>query len=325
MSPNEVLRKPVFSIVMPLYNKEREVGRAIRSVQAQTFSDWELIIVDDGSTDDSAKIAQSFHDPRISLVHQVNTGVSAARNRGIQVAVADWVAFLDADDEWLPTFLETVHRLRSGWPMAKVAATRYWLSPPSGRRWRARLRGLPDGWTEGLLANYFALAAASDPPLCSSAVAVERRALLEINGFPVEITSGEDLLTWARLASKCSIAYCLRPLAVFYSPGAISDRPGRRPEIPDHVSNGLADLVKSASVTVQPGMRGLLAQWHVMRATLFLELGEAAQAATELKAAKEMGNKSVKVVTLRLLTMMPGQLPRRLFCLLRWAKRQKGH
>ncbi|MGA9751483.1 MAG: glycosyltransferase family A protein [Acidobacteriota bacterium] len=286
-TPAEPVAKPAFSVVMPLWNKEATVARAIRSVLAQTAQDWELIVVDDGSTDGSAAEVGRFDDPRIRMVHQVNAGVSAARNRGIQEARAEWVAFLDADDEWLPGFLETVRALRSRWPEAKVAATSYWLAAPSGARWRARVNGLPDSWREGLLEDYFAVAAVSDPPLWTSAVAVERRALLDSEGFPVGVASGEDLLTWARLAARYSVAYCTEPLAVFYAPLALGDRPGRRPAEPDRVGEGLASLEETLPSERRGSLRRYVARWHAMRAILYLEMGSLAKARAKFAMARE--------------------------------------
>jgi len=93
-------------IVIPLYNKAACVGRAIRSILNQTMTDWSLIVVDDGSTDNGPDVVRTFNDPRIRLIQQQNAGPGAARNRGIAEATSEYIAFLDADDEWLPFHLE---------------------------------------------------------------------------------------------------------------------------------------------------------------------------------------------------------------------------
>ncbi len=95
---------PLISVVIPLYNKEPYIKRAIDSILAQKIQDYEIIVIDDGSTDKSAEVVKSFPDPRIRLIQQENAGVSAARNRGIEEAKAELIAFLDADDEWTPIF-----------------------------------------------------------------------------------------------------------------------------------------------------------------------------------------------------------------------------
>ena len=97
---------PQVSVVIPTYNRAHILGRAIDSVLQQTHRDLELIIVDDGSSDGTAALVRGIEDPRVRYVHQQNRGVSAARNRGIAEARAEWLAFLDSDDEWLPQKLE---------------------------------------------------------------------------------------------------------------------------------------------------------------------------------------------------------------------------
>ena len=93
------------SVVIPAYNAEQHIGRAIDSVLAQTRPADEIIVIDDGSTDATAEVIRSFGD-RVTLIQQKNAGVSVARNTGIEAATGDWIAFLDADDEWLPEKLK---------------------------------------------------------------------------------------------------------------------------------------------------------------------------------------------------------------------------
>lgn len=96
---------PQISVVMPVYNVERYVADAIESVLAQSFEDFELLIIDDGGTDRSVEICRRFDDPRIRLISQQNRGLAGARNTGIRYARADIIAFLDSDDLWHPTKL----------------------------------------------------------------------------------------------------------------------------------------------------------------------------------------------------------------------------
>ena len=97
---------PQVSIIIPLYNKAPYLARTLTSIQRQTFSDFEIIVVDDGSTDGGADIVRALNDARVRLIRQHNLGPGAARNAGITAARAEFVAFLDADDEWLPGYLE---------------------------------------------------------------------------------------------------------------------------------------------------------------------------------------------------------------------------
>lgn len=115
------MQKPFFSIIIPAYNLENYIAAALQSVLVQTFQDFEIIIVDDGSSDETVSIIQSFHDPRIRLVSQVNSGVSRARNAGMKKAVGAYIAFLDGDDYWYPEHLELAADfstvIRRYWPM----------------------------------------------------------------------------------------------------------------------------------------------------------------------------------------------------------------
>jgi len=93
------------SVIIPLYNKGKYIARALDSIFAQTYQDFEVIVVDDGSTDNGPDIVKQYADPRLRIIRQQNAGPGAARNRGIAESLAFYVAFLDADDEWLPGFL----------------------------------------------------------------------------------------------------------------------------------------------------------------------------------------------------------------------------
>ena len=274
---------PLFSVVIPLYNKRDTVARALNSVLAQGVQDLEVIIVNDGSTDGSEMVVAGFADPRIRIIQQVNQGVSAARNRGIAEARADLIAFLDADDEWLPEFLATIGRMAARYPQCNLYGTRYFLQNTRGERRPAVVRGLASNF-EGILADYFRVAARSSPPVCSSAVCARRLALKGIQGFPVGVRSGEDLLTWARLAARGPVAYSMECLAVFVQSAAETCEvpPSREPESSDAVGAGLASLHKEIPKHLEGSVRQYRAFWHKMRASCFLRLGRSAVARREI-------------------------------------------
>jgi glycosyltransferase involved in cell wall biosynthesis len=114
------MNKPYFSVVIPLYNKEKFILRALKSILNQSFKDFEVIIVNDGSTDNSLIKAQEINDERIRIVSQVNSGPGAARNRGIKESNGIWIAFLDADDEYHSSFLQKVFDTSIEIPKAEV-------------------------------------------------------------------------------------------------------------------------------------------------------------------------------------------------------------
>jgi glycosyltransferase involved in cell wall biosynthesis len=303
---------PAISVVMPLYNKEHEVGRAVQSVLAQTFSDYELLVVDDGSTDKGPDVVAAWNEPRIRMIRQDNGGVSAARNRGIAEARAGLVAFLDADDEWLPEFLETIIRLRENFPVCRVFATSYMICYMGQPPRLAILRGaLPAGNNEGILLDYFQTATFSDPPLHSSAVAVDKKAITEINGFPIGIIAGEDLLTWARLAVRFDIAYCASPLARFYAPQQMSDRPPRIPQQPDQFAQCLSEILNIVPIEKRQSLTEYLALWHRMRAVVFIMLNQGIDARLEIRNASSYIGMNIRLQVLNIISKFPGTLPSR--------------
>lgn len=199
------------SVVIPLYNKEATVGRSLRSVLAQTFSSFEVLVVDDGSTDGSAAKVCACADTRIRIIHQNNAGVSAARNRGIAEARGDLVAFLDADDDWEPHFLEAVVHLSKTYPSAGLFTTglrRYW-GPKCFEETRVRA---PRGIQTGLVSDSL-LGLLEGPLIHSSSVAIRKTVFDTMSGFPEGEHLGEDRDLWFRIALRYPVAFDTRILA----------------------------------------------------------------------------------------------------------------
>ena len=260
----------MITIIIPLYNKEASIATALRGVLEQTYQDFEVVVVDDGSTDGGAAVVEQFDDPRIRLIRQENGGVSAARNRGIAEAKGEHIAFLDADDEWMPTFLEEIAALIATYPECKARATNY-IFNSNGVKSPTLLRKIPFAGERGVLTNYFEVASCSHPPMWTSAVCIDCDLLQEIGGFPVGIKSGEDLLVWARIAVRTNWAYSLRPLAQFNMEGyEMNERPKRIPAEEDVVGSELRLMYKNNSCK---GLRQYVAHWHKMRSSVYMRLG----------------------------------------------------
>jgi len=145
---------PIVSVVICLYNMVKEVGRAIDSVIAQSISDFELIIVDGGSTDGSLTVVNSYHDSRLRLIHQKSKGAAAGRNEGILVTETDFITFLDADDVWCPDFLSTVLHLRKDFPDAGAYGTSGYVCI-NGHYQEANHSGIPETRWAGYLSSYY--------------------------------------------------------------------------------------------------------------------------------------------------------------------------
>ena len=204
-----------FSVVIPLYNKARYVGCTVQSVLDQSFSDLEIIVVDDGSTDGGAALINAMNEPRIRVVHQSNAGVSAARNLGIALARGEWVAFLDADDWHHPDHLACLVAAQQEWPDADAVATDFLVMADGEGAWPPhwpvfndvpkieRITDLPRRWMAG-------------PSLCSSSVAVRTRLLLQMQPcFPLNEAEAEDLDFWFRLAEQTPIALAHAPRVAY--------------------------------------------------------------------------------------------------------------
>jgi glycosyltransferase involved in cell wall biosynthesis len=262
----------MISIVIPLYNKEKQIVNTLKSVFNQNFQDFEIIIVDDGSSDNSVNLVKEFDDKRITIISQVNQGVSAARNTGIKQAKRDYIAFLDADDEWETDYLQEQVDLINNYPECSVFACAYELKNYKGELEQIVLNKMPFSSQTGVMTNYFEVASCSHPPLWTSAVVVKKDAILSVDGFPVGVKSGEDLLTWARLAVKYKIAYSRKAYAIFVLDVShnVDKKPVRLHDEKDIVGNGLKSLYLNNHTKIRSSLRKYLSLWYKMRASVFL-------------------------------------------------------
>lgn len=177
---------PSFSVVMPLYNKAPHVARAIKSVLDQDFADFELIVVDDASDDGSLDEVYRFSDPRIQVLQRTEPGAGgyAARNLGINHACSTWIAFLDADDEWLPHHLSKMRLLQSQFPTAGFLACG-WLIDDGNERVRNPFLERSNTQCRLLTAAEYLKVHASGLDVVNTDVAVVKKALIkEVGGFP---------------------------------------------------------------------------------------------------------------------------------------------
>jgi glycosyltransferase involved in cell wall biosynthesis len=208
----------IITVIIPLYNKERQISRAICSVQRQTFKDWRLIVVDDGSTDDGPRIVREIKDSRIELVHQDNAGPGAARNAGIRITQTPFVSFLDADDEWHPEFLETTFRAIQNNDVALVSTSM--LELPNNYDYLELLRG------KGIEPGVFYFTGTENPDEAEAIISVitSRNSLIRTHivmkygGFyEKKCTHGEDRALLWRIAFGESFLIVGRTLAYYHT------------------------------------------------------------------------------------------------------------
>ncbi|MBR3698935.1 MAG: glycosyltransferase family 2 protein [Bacteroidales bacterium] len=234
-----------FSVVIPLYNKARYVAKAIGSVLSQTYTDYELVIVDDGSQDNSAEIAMQTiegHD-NCCFFKQENAGVSMARNNGVAASHGDYLCFLDADDWWEPTFLEEMSGLIAEFPDAGIYGANYTIVNETKRKTRVAKIGVEDGFVKGYINYCQVYAKTMAMPLTSSSVAIPKRVFCEYGGFPQGVKLGEDFVLWIHVALKYKVAFLNKPLS-YYNQDVNAENRGigklYKPE--EHMLWNLADL-----------------------------------------------------------------------------------
>lgn len=190
-----------FSVIIPLYNKEKSVTSTVESVLNQTYSHFELIIVNDGSTDNSLEVVKQFDDPRIRIIEKENGGVSSARNVGIKAAKYEYILPLDADDLWMPFALAEFNALVINFPKAQVFATSSCIS-------QKQFKGLNKQYyvDDFFYGSAVLLAKFGTPMMVTGSVAVKKTCFEEVGYYDENVRHGEDVDLWLRLKDKFKIA-----------------------------------------------------------------------------------------------------------------------
>lgn len=282
---------PTISVVVPLYNKAAYVEEALRSVLAQQMPALEVLVIDDGSTDDGPAYVRALADARVQLVTQPNAGVSAARNHGIALARGDLVAFLDADDRYQPGYLAAIVALVRQFPQAGMLCTGYQRVDPQGRR-QTCLHPQLAADTSALIADFhgdWSHAAFA----CADTIAVRRSLLRRLSpAFPVGECLGEDQDLWLRLAEAAPVAYCNRVLADYRIEVAGSATLSRPVSDVLPCYQRLAQRLRAGLVPgpLVPGARRLLASHLINLAREQARAGRLRAAAALLRLPEARGN-----------------------------------
>lgn len=267
-----------FTVLIPLYNKERYVESAVRSVLAQTLPPHEVLVIDDGSTDGSAAVVEAIADPRVRLVRQPNGGVSRARNRGIELATGDWIALLDADDWYHPEMLAALAQAHNACPEADMLG--------AGFRRMQQAFGDPEPWpvTDG----FFEVEVVEDlrqrwmknSPFCTSSVAIRAERLRAMQPvFAEGETHGEDLDVWFRTADHSPAAIVNAPFAAIRAvPDSLSSR-HQLAVVPPFIKR-MQERALSGEIPAKHRKSALwfVGQQHVTLAREALEMGDRRQA-----------------------------------------------
>lgn len=202
---------PFFSVIIPLYNKEDFIENTLQSVISQTFIDFEIIVVNDGSIDGGETKVLSFKDSRIKYFHKTNGGVSSARNFGIERSSSNYICFLDADDYWYPDFLEQFYKTISKYPEQKVFSCSIEIE--------AKKRTFPAQYSikktsSVQIINYFQ-GSLKQSIIWTSCVIIHKNVFKNIGVFDTNIKYGEDTDLWIRIGLKYDIVFIWKILAKY--------------------------------------------------------------------------------------------------------------
>ncbi len=207
---------PDISIVIPLYNKEKYVERSLNSVFCQTLQNFELIVID-SSTDTGTTIVDNYRDSRVVHILQPKGTAAQARNQGVRRARSDFIAFLDADDEWQPDHLEILLKTRKKFPDAGLYSTPYVKIKPDGRPMVMLFYDIPKPPWDGFIPHYLTSCSRGDEPVHSSSCAVPRNIFETMGGFPEDLVYGEDQFLWGKISLKYPIAYSWKGITIYHT------------------------------------------------------------------------------------------------------------
>lgn len=203
-----------FSIVIPLYNKEQYIKRAIDSILNQNIQNYEILVVDDGSTDRSYQVVQEMQNEKVRIIKKRNGGESSARNAGIENAKYEYIAFLDADDEWEHNYLKEISRLIKLFPNAGIYGTGYVFMFSDNNIKEPKFTNINTNSSE-IFENYFKCVL-KDPIITSSNSVVPKKIFYEVGMFNTTLTHGGDLEMWMRIAFKYKIAFSKKICSIYH-------------------------------------------------------------------------------------------------------------
>lgn len=200
---------PFFSVIIPLFNKEKFIEATLKSVLNQTFIDFEILIINDGSTDNSATIIEEFDDPRIRYFLKENAGVSSARNDGIKKAQSNYITFIDADDYWYPDFLEEMFKILQNYPQQKVFSAAIEIETSK--------KVIPASYSivrtnDCEIVNYFT-ASSKETVICTSCAVFHKSIFEETGNFDITVKSGQDTDLWIRIGMNYPVVFSWKILA----------------------------------------------------------------------------------------------------------------
>ncbi len=209
--------KLFFSIIIPLYNKSEFIIRAIESVLKQTYTHFEIVVVDDGSKDDGATKVENLNNQLVQLIKQENQGVSKARNVGVENSNYEYVVFLDADDTWEISFLEKLKDLILLFPEAGIYGINNNFHYENNRVSYINFDWIFHGKQDGIINDYFEVfSKLGKSPFSNSSCCFPKYIFLAVGGYKIGVKTTEDSDLWCRIALNHKVAFHTKPLANYY-------------------------------------------------------------------------------------------------------------
>lgn len=305
-----------FSVVIPLYNKEKEISNTLQSLVLQTFKDFEVIIINDGSTDAGEEVVKQVKDDRIKILNQMNQGVSVARNLGINTAVGEYVVFLDADDICKPEHLDVLFQLIRDNPEQVVFSTGYQVKENN------MFLSVPTSFEKGFsgtVQNPFLHLSKGLSLLNSSTTCVRRNVLTKNFLFPPGVARGEDLHLWIRLINEFGICHSSRRTIII-----------NRDALERSVSNKIINIPAHFMIIVELFKNDIVKYQHRKGLKLFfLKSGLATAAGSKMSGQKDFTYKlahfcfSNKFYKQGIIISFIYIIPNFVFCILRKMRNRK--
>ena len=201
----------MFTVVIPLYNKEKYIRRAVDSVLSQNYENFELIIINDGSTDKSLEQLKDITDSRMRIINQINAGVGAARNKGFENSKYQWIALLDADDMWKSNHLNELSKIIESYPLSGMVSTKVCLKNTD-----SKVLSVDSSLGSNIKSiDYFYEASKDLTVIHSSSVCINKKVYNEIGGFS-DYKMGEDLEYWARIGLNYPVAISTKVTSYYF-------------------------------------------------------------------------------------------------------------
>lgn len=273
---------PTVSVIIPTYNRAKLLGRAIQSVLAQTYQDFELIIVDDASTDDTESLVKSFNSEKVKYIrHQKNKGTSAGRNTGIRSAKGDYIALQDSDDEWMPEKLEKQMRaFATAPPEVGVVYTGFYMIANNKKKY------LPSASITPKDGNIFSSIIKGEYLVSPQTMVVKRECFEKYGLFDEHFPAMEDWEMSLRLSKHCHFKYIDEPLLQYYIQ-------------PDSMSRNKSAMIKSYKMILERYFEDVKQDKRLL-AKHYLRLGHFLYSNGELSQGREYFARSIKVYPLHI-------------------------